>query len=110
MMVVFWNSNNKKHIEFLDLLNEREIGVGSEDDVQIIAICTDKFHSYQQLNTFAASKMWQIKLYLDVNESFKRINGISEERLSTLFYENGKQTVTPVNVPDLNHRNYLVQK
>jgi hypothetical protein len=54
--------------------------------------------------------MWQITLYVDVNESFKRINGISDEQLRTLMYENGKQTIDPVKVPDLNHRNYLVYK
>jgi hypothetical protein len=110
IMVVFWNSNNKKHIDFLDLLNEREINGVSDDDLHIIAICTNKFHNYQQLNNLSASKMWQISLYVDVNESFKRINGISDERLRTVMYEGGEQTVDPVEVPDLDHRNYLVQR
>jgi hypothetical protein len=109
-MVVFWNSGNKKHIEFLDLLNEREEDLLENDDIHIVAICSDKYHNYLQLQTLSSSRMWNFSLYLDVNRSFKRVNGISHENLRTILYEDGKVAAdSPITTPDLNSRNYLIE-
>jgi hypothetical protein len=106
--VVFWNSSNKKHMDFLEMLDEREMEITSETDVHLVAICTDKYHNYQQLQALSASKNWDISIYLDINESFKRINNISDEHLRTILYVNGEETPDPIALPDMGHRNYLI--
>lgn len=78
-VIVFWNSSNKQHISYLDELNEQV-----HDDFNVIAICTNKYHNYQQLQAMASGKEWNIRLFVDVNEKFKRMNGISDDYITTL--------------------------
>lgn len=108
-MVVFWNSNNKQHIDFLSELDEKHGELLADGAMNLVAICTNKYHNYQQLQTLASAKHWKIDLYVDVNESFKRVNGVSDEHLGTLFYAEGQPMDSDeIVLPLVVNHNFLV--
>lgn len=86
-IVIFWESNNKKHIDFLEQLNEMHEMVFGDARPKIIAISSDRFHSRLAINTLVAARDWEIEIYVDVNKTFKHLNGISDE-LRTYTFEN----------------------
>jgi hypothetical protein len=83
--VLIWNSNKKEHIQYLDQLNEQQQISGVDENLQIVAICTDKYLNYQKLQVLVAGRDWDFDFYLDVNESFMNANGISDDYLQTIL-------------------------
>lgn len=89
-IVVFWESNNPRHEEFLEELETLRTDMSGENEFNIIAICTDIHHNTQQIMSKVAGNDWGFDVYVDVNRDFARKNGLKNE-LHTLFYINGEE-------------------
>jgi hypothetical protein len=90
VIIVFWDSNNKEHIEYLDQMNDLHNQVFADERPRVIAISSDKYHNPQTLTSYLAVKDWDFEVYVDVNETFKRLNGISDELSKYAFSEDGQ--------------------
>ncbi len=82
IIVLFWDSNNRNHIDILEDYYDMENDSINNGDRKVIAICSDKHHNYQQLDAYVAGKGWDIDVYVDINNSYKRSKGL----LDRLFY------------------------
>ena len=88
-IVVFWNTYNRLHIDYLDHLNDYKQDIASDTDLRIIAISSDKYHSHQQLISMAAGNGWEFDIYVDVNETFMRKNALNDN-LHTIVLDNNE--------------------
>jgi hypothetical protein len=108
-MVVFWNSNNKKHIEYLDQLHEQQKNAGSDNNFHVVAICTDRYHNYQKLQVMLAGKDWGFDFYLDVNESFMHAYGMSGENLQVISINGYENEMLTFNRFDQHHGGAVIR-
>jgi|GEM_PF-2958863 len=93
IILIFWDSNNRNHIDILEKYQDMDYETTHHNNRKIIAICSDKHHNYQQLNAYISGKGWDIELYIDVNNSYKRSKGL----LDRIFYayDLNMQSTTP---------------
>lgn len=93
IILIFWDSNNRNHIDILEKYQYIEDENIHHNNKKIIAICSDKHHNYQQLNAYISGKGWDIELYVDVNNTYKRSKGL----LDRIFYayDLNMQSTTP---------------
>ena len=76
IIVLFWDSNNRNHIDILEQYQDTGNESNLHRDKKVVAICSDKHHNYQQLNAYIAGKGWDIDVYVDTNNSYKRSKGL----------------------------------
>jgi hypothetical protein len=104
--IIFWNSLNTQHIEYLDNLNtELE---NETDPEKIIIISTDKYHNIHQLKAITSTKGWTFDVYVDVNEQFSRGNAVCDIQLQTYHFENGVKKSNQITWPGMIPKELLV--
>jgi len=72
----------------------------------LIAICSDKHHNYQQLSAFIAGKDWNIDIYIDINNSYKRSKGLLDHTFYA--YKLTKQSSAPHHETAMSNNELLV--
>ena len=109
VIVVFWNSNNPKHIEHLDALHEELNGQNNYGASRIIAISTDKYHLPQKLRSLVAGKAWGFDVYIDVNQNFSRMYAICDEQLQAYTFHQGRKSAVEILRPELLPQDFLAE-
>ncbi len=89
-IVVFWESNDPRHTDFLEELETLRTEMSGENEFKIIAICTDRHHNKQQIISMVSGNDWKFDVYVDVNRAFARKYGLNND-LHTLFFVNGEE-------------------
>ena len=109
VMVVFWNSGNPKHLEYLDALNEEYDRSYGADHPVILAVSTDKYHSPQKLRTLVASKHWNFDVFVDVNQNLSRMYAVCDEQLQAYTFLEGKKKAVEIQRPELLPNDFLAE-
>ena len=106
IIVLFWDSNNRNHIDILEDYQNNESDFTQLGDKKLIAICSDKHHNYQQLSAFIAGKDWNIDIYIDINNSYKRSKGLLDHTFYA--YNLTMQSTAPQHETAMNNNELLV--
>lgn len=107
VIVVFWNSNNPRHFDYLDELNDKYLYTNDGNEHMIIAVSTDKYHIPQKLSAMVAGQGWDFDVYIDVNQSFSRMYSVCDEQLQTFIFQQGKKKVIEIELPELLPSDFL---
>ncbi|MEJ2594394.1 MAG: redoxin domain-containing protein [bacterium] len=107
IILVFWNSNNPKHLDYLDRLNDEFLVSGANGDTKIVAVSTDKHHSPQKLRAITAAKGWDFEVYVDINQSFSRMYAVCDEQLQSFVFHSGRKSAIDIEKPELLHQDFL---
>ena len=110
IILVFWNSNNPKHMDYLDWLNDEFLASGANGDTMIIAVSTDKHHSPQKLRTITAAKGWDFEVFVDINQSFSRMYAVCDEQLQSFVFHSGRKSAIEIEQPELLHQDFLAME
>lgn len=89
-IMIFWKSNEKKCCEQIALMIDAKEKLTELTDVNIVAICTDTDGLSSRIRPLVSGKDWDIEVYIDRNEDFKRAMNIPSTPFTCVFDSNQK--------------------
>jgi peroxiredoxin len=85
ILLVFWNPDDAKCCENLEMMAEAWDETLRLKGVKMIAICTDCNGDWGQVKPIINGNNWDFEAYIDVNSDFKRAMSVGEGPCTMLF-------------------------
>lgn len=89
-ILVFWKSNEKKCCEQIALMIDAKEKLEELIEVNVVAICTDTDGLSSRIKPLVSGKDWDIEVYIDRNEDFKRAMNIPSTPFTCVFDKDQK--------------------
>lgn len=84
-ILIFWKSNEIKCCEQIALMIDAKEKLEELTEVNIVAICTDSDGLSSRIKPLVSGKDWDIEVYIDRNEDFKRAMNIPSIPFTCVF-------------------------
>ncbi len=77
LIMIFWNSNDKKSFEQLLDVSEQYQELLKAENIKVLGICTDVNGNIQQVKPVVLANNIDFEVYVDKNNDFKRAMNVS---------------------------------
>lgn len=84
-ILIFWKSNETKCCDQIELMIDAKEKLTELTNVNIVAICTDTEGLSTKIRPLVSGKDWDIEVYIDRNEDFKRAMNIPSTPFTCVF-------------------------
>lgn len=76
VVLIFWKASDKKCCCHIASMLEAKSQMLQGQDIKIIGICSGEGGSVSNIKPFVAGKDWDMEVYIDTNDDFKRAMGV----------------------------------